>query len=185
MSIINTALIGKLKKTKADKSNVLQLNNTTAFTPTANYNPATKKYVDDAVAAVSGGGGSITGVAYTASLTPPLNPTSGQMWFNQETGQTFQYHVDADGTYFWLETGSGAFTDTQYTLNESDVITVVNAATKTYSFNYYTGFVQIFINRMKLRKSEFTATNSTSVTINIDLDVGDEIEIVTLNVLQG
>jgi len=36
---------------KADKSNVLELNNTTAFTPDADYEPATKKYVDDSVGA--------------------------------------------------------------------------------------------------------------------------------------
>lgn len=34
---------------KSDKTNVLQLDNTTAFTPDADYEPATKKYVDDAV----------------------------------------------------------------------------------------------------------------------------------------
>ena len=33
--------------TKADKTNVLEKNNTTAFTPDADYEPATKKYVDD------------------------------------------------------------------------------------------------------------------------------------------
>jgi len=33
--------------TLATKSNVLELDNTTAFTPDANYEPATKKYVDD------------------------------------------------------------------------------------------------------------------------------------------
>jgi len=32
---------------KADKSNVLELDNTIEFTPDANYEPATKKYVDD------------------------------------------------------------------------------------------------------------------------------------------
>lgn len=32
---------------KADKSNVLELNNTTEFTPNNDYEPATKKYVDD------------------------------------------------------------------------------------------------------------------------------------------
>jgi hypothetical protein len=37
---------------KADKANVLELNNATAFTPDADYEPATKKYVDDN----SGGG---------------------------------------------------------------------------------------------------------------------------------
>ncbi len=173
MSIINTALIGKLKKTKQDKlvsgSNIKTINGVSILGP----------------GNIDVQGGSVTGIAYSASLTPPTSPTAGQIWFNQETGQTFQYNVDADGTTFWLESGASAFTDTQYTLNESDVITVTNASTKTYSFNYYTGFVQVYINRMKLRKNEFTATNATSVTINIDIEVGDEIEIVTLNVLQG
>jgi hypothetical protein len=34
---------------KADKTNVLELDNTTSFTPTANFHPATKKYVDDEI----------------------------------------------------------------------------------------------------------------------------------------
>lgn len=37
---------------KANVADVLTLTNTTAYTPTANYHPATKKYVDDSVSAV-------------------------------------------------------------------------------------------------------------------------------------
>lgn len=36
----------------------LPTNNTTSYTPTSDYNPATKKYVDDTVAAAGAGGGS-------------------------------------------------------------------------------------------------------------------------------
>ena len=46
MSILNTALIQKLKKLKADKSNVLEKNNTAHYEPTQPYHPVTKKYVD-------------------------------------------------------------------------------------------------------------------------------------------
>tara|TARA_R110000850_G_scaffold240615_2_gene365146 strand:- start:346 stop:621 length:276 start_codon:yes stop_codon:yes gene_type:complete len=46
-----TALDSKLEAGditgKADKTNVLELDNTTAFTPNSDYEPATKKYVDD------------------------------------------------------------------------------------------------------------------------------------------
>lgn len=42
---INETLI----ETKADKNNVLEKDNTEAYTPTLEYHPATKKYVDDAV----------------------------------------------------------------------------------------------------------------------------------------
>lgn len=38
---------GALDLSKADANNVLPLNNTTPFTPDADYEPATKKYVDD------------------------------------------------------------------------------------------------------------------------------------------
>lgn len=43
----------------AEKVNVLELDNATVFTPTADYHPATKKYVDDStgVASVTGGEG--------------------------------------------------------------------------------------------------------------------------------
>lgn len=37
----------------------LPLNNSKSYTPTGDYNPATKKYVDDAVANAGGGGGSV------------------------------------------------------------------------------------------------------------------------------
>lgn len=45
-SVASTTIISE----KADKTNVLELDNTTAFTPNADYEPATKKYVDDTVA---------------------------------------------------------------------------------------------------------------------------------------
>lgn len=44
---INESDITGLQSSKADKSNVLELDNTTAFTPDADYEPATKKFVED------------------------------------------------------------------------------------------------------------------------------------------
>ena len=47
-------------------SEVLVKTNTKEYTPTENYHPATKKYVDDAISGVEGGGGSSTPIdAYT------------------------------------------------------------------------------------------------------------------------
>ena len=44
-----TTTIEDLSTDKADKSNVLELDNTDAFTPDADYEPATKKYADDLI----------------------------------------------------------------------------------------------------------------------------------------
>ena len=53
---IFTANSGTLSRSVIFKdSNYLNKTNTTSYTPTGDYNPATKKYVDDAVAGASGG----------------------------------------------------------------------------------------------------------------------------------
>ena len=44
-----------LRNKKADKTNVLQLDNTTAYTPTRDYHPATKAYVDSLTGGASWG----------------------------------------------------------------------------------------------------------------------------------
>ena len=56
------------------KTLVLMLNNTTAFTPTGDYNPATKKYVDD----IAGSGG----VDIQISTTQPTGQSVGDYWYH-------------------------------------------------------------------------------------------------------
>jgi len=64
---LNTTAIGNLDTDKADKSNVLELDNATVFTPDADYEPATKKYVDDSVSA--SGVTSVNGETGVVTLT--------------------------------------------------------------------------------------------------------------------
>ncbi len=56
---------------KADKTEVLTKTNTTAFTPTGDYQPATKKYVDDL--ASNKGGGDMMKSAYDANKDGVVN----------------------------------------------------------------------------------------------------------------
>ena len=53
---------------------VLMKDNATAFTPTEDYQPATKKYVDDA----AGGGG---GVQIVLSSAQPSGLKAGDYWY--------------------------------------------------------------------------------------------------------
>ena len=157
MGMVELALIGKLKKTKADKLTTY-----------------TKTEVDNLLS-------NFNGVNYYSSLNMPTNISAGTIWFNQTNGVTYIYQEDSLGTKFWIELGGGENSAINVPiLSESDLIVVSNINTKTYNFTYETSFIQVFINRLKLRKSEFTATNGTSITINIDLEIGDEIEIVTV-----
>ena len=45
--------LADLDDVKADKTNVLELDNTTFYTPVLHYHPSTKKYVDDLIAALN------------------------------------------------------------------------------------------------------------------------------------
>lgn len=70
----------------AEKTNVLELDNTDVFTPSANYHPATKKYVDDNA---GGGGGSLAiqengGTQYTEALLEIL--TNGETVLTNNAG---------------------------------------------------------------------------------------------------
>lgn len=57
------------------KTLVLMLNNTTAFTPTGDYNPATKKYVDEALASSS------AGVDIAVQSAQPSGQNVGDFWY--------------------------------------------------------------------------------------------------------
>ena len=57
------------------KTLVLMLNNTTAFTPTGDYNPATKKYVDEALASSS------AGVSIIVQSSQPTGQKIGDFWY--------------------------------------------------------------------------------------------------------
>jgi hypothetical protein len=78
--------------TLATKTNVLEKDNTTSFTPDADYEPSTKKYVDDIKAGAMGVviHGATAGTARPsgfASITwigsvEPTNATNNDVWIN-------------------------------------------------------------------------------------------------------
>ena len=56
------------------KTLLLMLDNTMAFTPTGDYQPATKKYVDDTVRSAS--------VDIQLSTTQPIGQSAGDYWYH-------------------------------------------------------------------------------------------------------
>ena len=56
------------------KTLLLMLDNTIAFTPTGDYQPATKKYVDDTVSSAR--------VDIQLSTTQPIGQSAGDYWYH-------------------------------------------------------------------------------------------------------
>lgn len=117
-------------------------------------------------------------IKYYYGTDVPTNPDIGSIWYNWNNGKHYIFTTDG-GTQYWLDLNAGVGAP-NIILNESNIITVTDTDIKTYNFNYNLNFIQVYINRLKLRKSEFTATTGSSITINIDLEINDEIEFVTL-----
>ena len=138
MGMVELALIGKLKKTKADKLTTY-----------------TKTEVDNLI---------LPFPKYYAQETAPTSPIAGDIWFNQTNGKTYIRQIDINDTEIWIDINGGGSTGISVpVLKESDLIQVQDINTITYNFAYTTDFIQVFVNRLKLRKYEFTATNGTNI----------------------
>lgn len=69
--------------------------NTTAYTPTQNYHPATKKYVDDKI---------LTGAGAPTTATVGV---VGQLYEDSTNGKLYQCTAVSGDTYTWTEVGAG------------------------------------------------------------------------------
>ena len=113
-----------LNVAKAAKADVLELDNTTAFTPDADYEPATKKYVDDNETTVT-----VTDNLTSTSTTEALSANQGKVLDENKLNNTI-----ADGTIF-IGNGSGIAA----AQNISGDATITNAGVVSISDNVITG----------------------------------------------
>jgi len=75
-------------------------------------------------------------------------------------------------------TGTGVTWSNFPTMRTSQTFTASSGQT-TFSFTYNVGFLDVFVNGVKLTSSEFTATNGTSVVLSVGSFVGDIVELVS------
>jgi hypothetical protein len=141
---------------KADKSNVLQLDNTTVYVPTLGYHPATKKYIDDAVIAT--GAADMSKSTYDKNNNGVVDTTEGVGMSGTFSGITPHNYVmrlamtvmtDADALeYFGIFTGfdvvnapvGGNITLTQIQTSASKhQLCYSELSRDTYSRSYYSG----------------------------------------------
>ena len=120
-----------------DSTSILGKNNTTAWTPTGDYNPATKKYVDDAVAAVGGGGYQY--IKSTSSSTDKGTSTTKRLSLNNcKPGTIYSYknYSSASSLYYQYSHGTSS----------SSMTTTTGSITGTYGINSYANYYGFEIN---------------------------------------
>ena len=111
------------------KINVLTLNNTTEYTPREDYNPATKKYVDDKVAEANASGGYTHPDSHPASMITGLATVATSGSYNDLTNKPTIPIKTSE-----LTNDSG-FTTKEYVDNHpSDIKVITTEATSVYAF---------------------------------------------------
>ena len=107
--------------------------------------------------------------------TAPTSPTpiEGDRFFDNTTGIDYTYITDTDGSQ-WVETstigGSGnVYTKTTFTATASQT---------TFTLNYNVGYVDVYLNGVKLTTSDYTATTGTTVVLSVAAALSDIVEII-------
>ena len=152
-TINNESLLGSGNITVIqDMSNYLAKDNTTVFTPTGDYNPATKKYVDDNAGSTYTAGDGINIVNNVISSVIPVAPYTTK---SGPFGDIQEYYISFDqlktGIYravrdtsktIYLRLpinrdGSGSYTYKNITLTTDSILIVDNTAYNAYSMIGY------------------------------------------------
>lgn len=168
----NEGDIDDLEADKADKTNVLEKDNTTAYTPTSDYHPATKKFVEDQGLNINGLT-TVTTIPDTAEI-PFYNPVSGvnenitvenftgSVWFI--ASDTIQQSADTERTSTWLAT----FTK----FKEIEVSPLYIAGeTARVTFDYKWTFWELDFRKNGVSQVVLWDTSTTSAYISYSTDI--------------
>jgi len=118
---------------------------------------------------VNGGIGATTAI-FTGIATANSLVVQGSLKANTSTGSTGNYLVSTGVGITWVSP------------RISNVFTATNGQT-IFSVNYTIGYVDVYINGIRLVPSEFIATNGTTVTLTDACFGGETVELVVYSTL--
>ena len=67
--------------------------------------------------------------------------------------------------------------------SRTGLTTTATAGQTTFNFSYNIGFVDVFLNGVKLPSSEFTASNGSTIVLDDAAFANDTLEFISLNTL--
>jgi hypothetical protein len=114
---------------------------------------------------------------YFVGTTPPSSPTVGDLWFDSNPSVLVMKVYNGTG---FINAGSAVNGTAQ---RESYIVGTssgsYNGSTTIFPATYDSGFVDFYLNGVKLYSSDFTATNGTSITLAAAATTGDTVDIIS------
>ena len=144
------------------------------------YNDGTSsQWVDAAPFNLEGSGAASVSVGATA----PSGPSDGDLWYNSNYGRLFVYYKDGTSDQ-WVDAAPFNFaglTTSTYTENSF----VATAGQTTFNVTYDIGYVDVFINGIRLSSSEYTAADGATVVLDDAAALGDVVDIIEVATNRG
>lgn len=114
---------------------------------------------------------------YFVGTTAPSSPTVGDLWFDSNPSVLVMKVYNGSG---FINAGSAVNGTAQ---RESYIVGTssgsYNGSTTVFPATYDSGFVDFYLNGVKLAAADFTATNGTSITLASAATVGDTVDIIS------
>ena len=107
--------------------------------------------------------------------------------FQQFSNTTFTGTISAGSTtgtdgYYLKSVGTGV-TWAAFPSSRTGLTTTATAGQTSFNFSYNVGFVDVFVNGVKLPSSEFTASNGSTIVLDDAAFENDTLEFISLNTL--
>ena len=119
------------------------------------------------------------GVQVSVGTEAPTSPSQGELWYNSEIGRTFVYYKDGTSNQ-WVDSAPFYQNEEEPVLTAgktSQTFTATEGQT-TFTFSYEVGYIEVYLNGVRLSVGEYTATNGTSFTLSTGASEGDIVDAV-------
>lgn len=126
-----------------------------------------------------GGGGTSVSVGSTA----PLGPSSGDLWYNSDYGRLFVYYKDGTSDQ-WVDAAPFNYPTRDTPTKTENRFTATQGQT-TFGVTYEVGYVEVYVDGVRLTENQYTATSGNSVVLNSALNAGQSVAIVEIATGQG
>ena len=145
------------------------------------YTDADSSQWVDAAPFNGGSGGSGTSVSIGA--TAPNGPYAGDLWYNSDYGRLFVYYSDSDSSQ-WVDAAPFNLpASNEPTKTETSFTST--AGQTTFAVSYEVGFVEVYLNGIRLSTSEFTATSGASIVLDEPATEGDIVDVIQISTGRG
>jgi hypothetical protein len=143
---------------------------------------STAAWIDASPSNASGGSGGSSTVSIGASA--PGDPSSGDLWYSTDYGRIFVWYDEVTlgigSTSVWVDAAPFNSPEEEVTLSPGKTESTITATSGQTIFNvtYTAGYVDVYLNGVRLSASEFIATNGTSITLASPATAGDVLDVV-------